>query len=122
MDIDLFKDVNDTYGHKVGDTVLIQIAMILKQSIRSVDILGRWGGEEFLIICPETNINKAEILAEKIRKTIEDYTFPLVGKITCSFGVSQYHQEDETDDTFQRTDKALYKAKHSGRNSVVAVN
>ncbi len=122
MDIDLFKDINDSHGHKVGDTVLIQIALLLKQSIRSVDILGRWGGEEFLIICPETDINRAEIFAEKIRKTIENYNFPIVGKITCSFGVSEYHPNAEKDDTFQRTDEALYKAKHSGRNSVEAIN
>lgn len=122
VDIDLFKNINDIYGHKVGDNVLIEFANILSTSIRSSDILGRWGGEEFLIICPETNLKEAEILAQKIRKNIEKFDFTNVDSLTCSIGVTNYHKDDKKEDTFIRADKALYTAKNNGRNAVVAVS
>jgi diguanylate cyclase (GGDEF)-like protein/PAS domain S-box-containing protein len=118
IDIDFFKKVNDTFGHQIGDDVLVKIARILQKNIREMDILGRWGGEEFLIICPETTISHGKILAEKIRVKIEEYDFSIDSPITCSFGVSQYNQNDEKEDTFKRADKALYRAKESGRNKV----
>jgi len=121
IDIDFFKDVNDTYGHQIGDTVLINVANILKNSIRELDILGRWGGEEFMIICSETNIKNAEILANKIKNTIEYYDFPTVRSITCSFGVSQYIESDQSEEAFKRADEALYLSKNSGRNRVIIV-
>ena len=118
IDIDFFKKVNDTFGHQIGDDVLVKIAQILQKNIREMDILGRWGGEEFLIICPETTIEHAKTLAEKIRVKIEEYDFSIDHPITCSFGVSQYNKNDEKEDTFKRADKALYRAKESGRNKV----
>ena len=119
LDIDLFKDVNDAYGHQVGDDILVKVAKLLKENIRSTDILGRWGGEEFLIISPETDIEEAKNLALKLKDKIEYFDFPIVRSITCSFGLSQYIQKNEDDDTFKRADKALYKAKKSDRNRVI---
>jgi diguanylate cyclase (GGDEF)-like protein/PAS domain S-box-containing protein len=121
VDIDFFKKVNDKYGHKIGDDILIQLAQILKQNTRKLDVLGRWGGEEFLIICTEIDIDEAKILAEKIRKKIENYDFPIVKHLTCSFGVSQYDENDINEDTFKRADQALYNAKNNGRNRVEVV-
>jgi len=119
MDIDLFKDVNDTYGHQVGDIILIKIAKILQNNIRKTDILGRWGGEEFVIISPEVDAIQSEMFAKKIKEIIEYYDFPIVRSITCSFGISQYIPGDREEDTFKRADKALYMAKKSGRNRVI---
>jgi len=121
IDIDLFKNINDNYGHQVGDVILKEIASILKYSIRKSDILGRWGGEEFLIICPEIKALSAQILAKKIKYKIEEYNFSTTEKITCSFGVSQYISNDKNEETFHRADKALYLAKERGRNRVVVV-
>lgn len=89
-----------------------------KENVRSLDVLGRWGGEEFLIICPQTNIQNAQMLAEKIRKKIESHDFEISKQITCSLGVAQYRDNDEAEDIFKRSDKALYEAKNSGRNRV----
>ena len=118
IDIDFFKKINDTFGHKIGDDILVKLAQVLQKNIREIDILGRWGGEEFLIICPDTTIEHVKILAEKIRFKIEQYDFSINHPITCSFGVSQYNKNDENEDTFKRADKALYTAKDSGRNKV----
>ncbi len=120
-DVDFFKNVNDSFGHHVGDNVLIEIAQVLKSSIRSSDIIGRWGGEEFLIICPNTPSKEAALLAEKMRLKIESHAFDGVGKKTCSFGVAQFDLKDEEDDAFKRADTALYKAKQNGRNNVVVI-
>ncbi|OHE10979.1 MAG: hypothetical protein A2513_01425 [Sulfurimonas sp. RIFOXYD12_FULL_33_39] len=120
LDIDHFKEVNDTYGHDIGDEVLIDIAKILKQNIRATDILGRWGGEEFLIILPQTDILETGLLAEKLRMAIENNTFDKIGKKTCSFGVSEFKESDESSKNIvKRADNALYKAKDLGRNRVV---
>jgi len=121
VDIDFFKNVNDKYGHKVGDDILINLVQILKDNTRSLDILGRWGGEEFLIICTETHMAQAKILAEKIRKKIENFDFPEVKHLTCSFGVAEYVSSDKNEDTFKRADQALYNAKNNGRNRVEIV-
>ncbi len=121
LDIDHFKDVNDTYGHLVGDSVLVELAKILENNIRSTDILGRWGGEEFVIICPETDSTGAENLAEKIRENIEKHSFSTVGNKTASFGVSQFISKDNEQQMIARADKALYDAKENGRNRVIVV-
>ncbi|MDP2850829.1 MAG: diguanylate cyclase [Sulfuricurvum sp.] len=116
IDIDHFKNVNDTYGHQVGDYVLQNLSEILKSQCRAVDILGRWGGEEFLIIFPNTEESEAEIAAEKIRKAIEIFPMEYVGNKTASIGVCEYH--DNLNETIKRADEALYQAKAQGRNRV----
>ena len=118
LDIDLFKDINDTYGHNVGDSVLKEISSLLNQNIRKSDTLGRWGGEEFLIIVPEGNKHKEQLLAKKLREKIEEYPFTTVKNITASFGVAKYEEGDNIDTLIKRADDALYKAKEKGRNRV----
>ncbi|NOR57881.1 MAG: diguanylate cyclase, partial [Sulfurimonas sp.] len=120
IDLDYFKSVNDTYGHQVGDSVLKELSHILQSSIREVDTVGRWGGEEFLIICPQTNLDGALKLAEHIRVAIEYYDFDVAGRKTSSFGVGTYHENDTQDSMIERADNALYCAKEEGRNAVRA--
>ncbi len=120
FDIDHFKKVNDTYGHQMGDVVLVEISRILKRRIRSTDVAGRWGGEEFLIICPETRLFGANMLANKIRLSVENFKFPIDRKITISAGVSQYHKGKSIEDIITEADEKLYKAKELGRNIVVS--
>lgn len=118
LDLDNFKSVNDTCGHQVGDQVLQETAKVFEANFRCTDIVGRWGGEEFLIICPETKLEDAKLLAEKIRKTFEIHDFPVVGCVTCSFGISTYREGDNKESLINRADKALYCAKKNGRNKV----
>jgi polar amino acid transport system substrate-binding protein len=117
FDIDDFKKVNDNYGHQVGDDVLKKISSIAELNKRKSDILGRWGGEEFLIICPDTNLQGALALAEKIREEIEKYDFG-IKTLTASFGVSEYSENDSIEKLIKRADDALYKAKKEGKNRV----
>lgn len=118
FDIDHFKKVNDKYGHGAGDSVLKAIADIVRNNIRKIDYLFRWGGEEFLILSSETQLDKAHALAERIRKAIESYKFKKVGKITVSFGVTEFKERDTQDSFIKRADDAMYKAKEKGRNRV----
>ena len=118
MDIDFFKLVNDTYGHQVGDEVLKDVANLSKNAIRSSDILGRWGGEEFFIICPETDLEGTYILAEKLRSILESHEFVNVGNKTASFGVTTATIDVSVNDLIAQADDALYKAKSKGRNRV----
>jgi len=120
MDIDHFKQVNDTHGHLVGDDVIKQISEILRAGIRDVDVLGRWGGEEFLLILPNTDQPQAVLAAEKLRKMVEQSDFPAIGQKTGSFGVSTYGEGDTLTTILERADQALYEAKHNGRNRVFA--
>ena len=119
FDIDHFKSVNDNYGHNVGDRVLIELVSLVKIGLRDKDVFARWGGEEFVILSKRTNIKQAEQLANRLLKDIESYTFDVVKKLTCSFGVSQFHIDDSKNDLFQKVDEALYEAKDRGRNQVV---
>nr|WP_315024995.1 diguanylate cyclase [uncultured Aminipila sp.] len=118
MDVDLFKLINDTFGHNAGDRVLAQLGEILKNNVSQSDKAGRWGGEEFLIICPETESEDAFMLAEKIRKVILNYDFKLEYNVTCSFGVATSIETDTITDLMLKADKGLYKAKEGGRNRV----
>jgi len=118
IDIDNFKSVNDTYGHDVGDVVIKNISKLLKQSVRVTDIVGRWGGEEFIIIAIETNYKDAMNLAQNIRKSIQSYKHDKVGFKTASFGVTTYKKGDSEELMLNRADSALYKAKNDGRNQV----
>jgi len=122
MDIDEFKQVNDLYGHITGDHVMVCTANILKKSVRCTDAVGRWGGDEFLIILPQTNLEQAYLVAEKIRTAISSEIFPVSKSLTCSFGVCCYSEGDNHDTLLSRTDKALYEAKNSGRNRAVLID
>lgn len=118
VDLDYFKEVNDTYGHHAGDDVLKASARLLSENCRKSDIVGRWGGEEFLIICPETSEAEAAALAEKLCAIFSHTPFLENHSQTASFGLSSY-REDDTPETFViRIDEALYDAKKSGRNCV----
>ena len=118
MDVDYFKTVNDTYGHHVGDQVLIGISEVLKANTRSTDMVGRWGGEEFIILCPEIGCAEAQILAEKIRTAIEKETTGRLKQRTGSFGVAEYKDKEAIKDLLKRADQGMYKAKELGRNQV----
>ena len=117
LDIDYFKNVNDKYGHLVGDEVLKIMSKEIKSHIRDSDVLARWGGEEFALSF-NINITHAKEVAENLRKYVENIDFPSVGKITCSFGLTEYIDGDTLDTLTKRADAALYDAKSSGRNRV----
>lgn len=119
LDIDHFKQVNDTFGHQAGDDVLVTLAKILKNNLRNTDMVGRWGGEEFLILCPNSNLEMSVVLANKLRKLIEDHPFDVVEKITASFGVTTFRKNDTETIMLARADEALYEAKEQGRNIVI---
>ncbi|NQY20154.1 MAG: GGDEF domain-containing protein [Campylobacteraceae bacterium] len=118
IDIDNFKVVNDTYGHDLGDKVLIKFSEILKKNIRKTDYLSRWGGEEFIILLTETNASHAALLAEKLKDIIAESPFSHKKRITASFGVSQYLYDDQEKDVFKRADNAMYYVKEHGKNAV----
>jgi diguanylate cyclase (GGDEF)-like protein len=122
IDIDDFKQVNDTYGHPAGDEFLKKLAFVINHSLREQDIPGRVGGEEFLIILPETGMDGAFRLANRIRERIQNTEFIYEGstiKTTISSGVSQYELNVDPQTLFRLADHALYKAKQSGKNKVV---
>lgn len=118
LDIDKFKSVNDIHGHHAGDVILKEFSKILKGGVRKVDVVGRWGGEEFLIILTETNIDEAKKVAESLRKEIENFKFSVVKDKTSSLGVTEYKTSDTIESIINRADIALYKAKENGRNQV----
>jgi len=118
LDIDRFKAVNDTHGHPVGDAVLVETAERLLTALRTSDVPGRWGGEEFLIICPETPLDTALQLAERLRHDYEVRDFPAAGRLTASFGVAAHHKGLLANDILLSVDQALYRAKNDGRNRV----
>lgn len=122
LDIDDFKAVNDTYGHIVGDVILKEFSLLLKNSIRETDILGRWGGEEFLIIISHTSEESILTLANHIRKKIENNTFPKIKKMTASFGASLIKKGDKINSFIYKADSALFKAKAKGKNRVEIEN
>jgi len=118
LDVDHFKQVNDAHGHLAGDEVLVGVARILEANTRSVDVVGRWGGEEFLVIAPSTDVDQAVLAAEKLRLALEGAEFPLIGRRTGSFGVAGYGAGDTAGALVSRADAALYAAKKAGRNRV----
>ena len=119
-DIDHFKSINDTYGHDVGDRVLIQVAQILRSTCRKEDIIARYGGEEFIAILPDSPAASAVECAERIRKAIQETAYPGVDRqVTASFGATLFLATDTEDSFIKRADTALYEAKNSGRNRVV---
>lgn len=121
VDVDHFKDVNDAYGHQAGDAVLIAIADTLSETIRTSDVLARWGGEEFVVLLPDVDIEKATLAAEKYRQAIEQMDLLEVGPITSSFGVTVFSKGDTQEKMIYRADVGLYRAKKNGRNRVESV-
>jgi diguanylate cyclase (GGDEF)-like protein len=117
-DLDHFKKVNDVYGHTMGDQVLREFARLLSTHIRAQDILARWGGEEFLLLAPDCNLNQAITFAERMRRLCEPYDFGKGLHITVSFGVTQFRAEDSPHSFIERVDGELYAAKKNGRNRV----
>ncbi|WP_024955840.1 sensor domain-containing diguanylate cyclase [Sulfurospirillum arcachonense] len=117
-DIDHFKSVNDTYGHDIGDEVLIDMTKVIQKSLREIDLLGRYGGEEFIIILPNTTLNDANIIAQRMRRCIEKHKFRIEKKVTISIGLVQHQKNEKHEDLFKRLDNLLYKSKASGRNTL----
>ena len=120
IDIDHFKTVNDTYGHQAGDRVLSRLAELVRGHVRGQDLLGRWGGEEFLLVCRDTGLNQALAIAEKLRALVADQDFGDGLRVTASFGVAALASERPLEQLFAAADAALYRAKAEGRNRVIA--
>lgn len=119
-DIDHFKQINDKFGHAVGDQALVTFSNKITENIREVDIFARWGGEEFMILMPNVSIDNACSVAEKLRKIIANTNIKKVGALTASFGVTHYNNGDTVESFVKRVDEFLYQAKQQGRNTVVA--
>jgi two-component system cell cycle response regulator len=120
-DIDYFKHVNDNFGHDVGDDVLQAITGIAKDNIRVNDVAARWGGEEFMVLMPQSDLQAAFNAAEKLRAAIVGHDFDKVGRLTVSFGVAELAPQDDLNLLLKRVDDALYRAKEMGRNRVEAL-
>jgi len=121
LDIDHFKMFNDKHGHLIGDEVLIQIAQKINAHVRTTDLFARWGGEEFVVLFTETKQEDAIKTSENLRKYVEDLEHKVAGKVTVSFGLTQYKKGDTLESMFKRCDDALYKAKKNGRNRVECI-
>lgn len=116
LDIDYFKNVNDTYGHNIGDIILQEFSQIINDNIKHKDILFRWGGEEFIVLLPETKLGDAFILAEQIRVAVAGYSFTEIKHLECSIGITLYHKSTSIISFVEEADLALYEAKETGRN------
>jgi len=122
FDVDHFKKVNDTHGHNAGDRVLVQLSSLVKSQLRVQDTFARWGGEEFIILSKTATEKDAFKFATRLQNTIETFPFDTIKKLTCSFGISQYSEDDTLRSLVKRADDALYRAKQSGRNIVCMVD
>ncbi len=118
LDLDDFKLINDKYGHDAGDTVLQEFSSLVQANIRRIDMFGRWGGEEFIIILPATSLEQGALLAEKMRKIVDNHRFSHVGNLTCSIGVAQINTDDSARLLLEKADEALYRSKAGGKNRV----
>jgi polar amino acid transport system substrate-binding protein len=119
LDIDNFKSINDTFGHLTGDIALTRLAKLLETHLRETDVLGRWGGEEFLIVCRETDAKGGMALADTLKERIGTHRFKEIEHLSCSFGVTEAREDDTTESIIKRVDNALYAAKNSGKNRIV---
>ncbi|MDG3085365.1 sensor domain-containing diguanylate cyclase [Vibrio hannami] len=120
LDLDYFKTINDKWGHQAGDKALVEVAKVIKSTVRKVDCVGRWGGEEFLVICPNTKLCGAVQLAEKLRKAIEVHDMGEPYSITASLGVASSKPDEKIGKLLKRADDALYESKRNGRNTVTS--
>ena len=120
VDADHFKAINDQHGHHKGDEVLISLARALESGIRDSDTVFRWGGEEFVILLPLTNLQGALYVAETLREIVQQLSQQNLPQLTVSIGVAQHQADEDSDSLFKRMDEALYRAKTSGRNRVLA--
>jgi diguanylate cyclase (GGDEF)-like protein len=116
MDVDHFKRINDTWGHHTGDIVLVNIARLARDTMRSSDALARWGGEEFIALLPMTGVAGALHFSERVNQALTNFAFEPVPEVTCSFGVTEFISGDSPESLTQRADAALYLAKERGRN------
>ena len=124
LDIDYFKSINDTYGHDAGDEVLREFALRIRKSIRGIDLACRYGGEEFVVVMPETDLAVATMVAERLRRRIAGEPFPIQQgarsiEVTISVGIAGARRRDDAASVLKRADQALYRAKRDGRNRVV---
>ena len=119
LDTDHFKNINDQFGHDKGDEVLVLLARTLENRVRETDSVCRWGGEEFIILLPQTEIANAAHLAECLRESVTEIQIPALPRMTVSIGVAQHQHGEPTESLLKRADAALYQAKASGRNKVV---
>ena len=119
LDIDFFKNVNDNYGHDMGDRVLINFVDLIRQRLSTHETLFRWGGEEFIVLCRNADLEQARELGESIRKAVEASSICPLQRVTCSIGVASWHENEPDETVFKRLDDALYAAKQNGRNRVV---
>ena len=118
-DIDHFKEINDSFGHQAGDAVLRSMADFMRKRLRRIDCIARWGGEEFTLVLPETKVEFAEALLNRLRASIANNRIPEIGRpVTLSFGVTAYHKPDTAEELLARIDAALYASKQGGRNKV----
>jgi diguanylate cyclase (GGDEF)-like protein len=115
LDVDHFKALNDVHGHAAGDAVLMEVASVVRGGLRAGDELGRWGGEEFMVVAPDTRPDEALKLSERLRVRLQGHRWPR-GSVTASFGVTAYRRGDDLEPLFERADEALYRAKQMGRN------
>ena len=118
-DVDKFKEINDTHGHVVGDEVLLAVGSVIQQQLRSFDVAARWGGDEFIILLPETTSDEALALAQRIIDHMEKQTWPTTNPVTMSFGITHVLPGESQKDVLKRVDSALHQAKKSGQNKVV---
>jgi two-component system cell cycle response regulator len=125
LDVDFFKQINDTYGHDVGDEVLREFAGRISANVRGIDLACRFGGEEFVVVMPDTDLSFAYMVAERLRQSVADAPFQLAGNgkevpVTISIGVATSYAGDTPEVLLKRADQALYRAKRDGRNRVIA--
>jgi len=118
FDVDDFKQINDKYGHNVGDAVLQNIAQVMSNQTRQSDYIGRWGGEEFIVVATETAVENASVLAEELRTSIEQFDFHEEFRVTCSFGLIELTDENDVSEIVNKADHAMYRAKKNGKNRI----